>query len=85
MSEKSPAAGGGIGFGEALGLLFIGLKLGGIIDWSWWWVLAPIWGPLAVVLVVILSVFTFTGACFAVAGILEVCLNKKKRRQAERR
>ena len=30
-----------------LGLLFIGLKLGGVIGWSWWWVTAPLWGPLA--------------------------------------
>lgn len=26
-------------------LLFLGLKLGGAISWSWWWVTAPIWGP----------------------------------------
>ena len=30
-----------------LGLLFIGLKLTHVIDWSWWWVLAPFWIPLA--------------------------------------
>lgn len=30
-----------------LGVLFIGLKLGGIISWSWWWVTAPFWGDLA--------------------------------------
>jgi len=24
--------------------LFIGLKLTAQIDWSWWWVLAPLWG-----------------------------------------
>jgi len=30
-----------------LGLLFIGLKLTKQIDWSWWWVLAPFWGPFA--------------------------------------
>ena len=41
----------GIGFFGLLGILFIGLKLGHAIDWSWWWVLAPLWGPLAVVLV----------------------------------
>ena len=33
----------GIGFGSLLLLLFIGLKLGGVIDWSWWWVLSPLW------------------------------------------
>jgi len=24
--------------------MFIGLKLAGFIAWSWWWVLAPLWG-----------------------------------------
>ena len=27
----------------ALGILFIGLKLAGAIDWSWIWVLSPFW------------------------------------------
>ena len=26
-----------------LTLLFVGLKLAGSIDWSWWWVLSPLW------------------------------------------
>jgi len=26
-----------------LTILFIGLKLTGLISWSWWWVLSPIW------------------------------------------
>ena len=30
-------------FPTALGLLFIGLKLAGFIDWSWIWVLSPFW------------------------------------------
>ncbi len=38
---------GGIGFSGALTILFIGLKLGKVIDWSWWWVLSPIWIPVA--------------------------------------
>ena len=33
---------GGIGFLDALALIFIVLKLTGVISWSWWWVLAPI-------------------------------------------
>ena len=32
-------------FLSLLGLLFIGLKLGGAIDWSWWLVLLPLYGP----------------------------------------
>lgn len=41
---------GGIGFTGLLTVLFIGLKLTGYISWSWWWVLGPLWIPLAVVL-----------------------------------
>ena len=33
-------------FLQMLLLLFIGLKLADIIQWSWWWVLAPGWIPL---------------------------------------
>lgn len=46
-------SGGGIGFFGLLGVLFIGLKLGGIISWPWVWVLAPIWGPFVFLLGVI--------------------------------
>jgi Flp pilus assembly protein TadB len=31
-----------------LGIVFIVLKLTEVIDWSWWWVLAPFWGPFAI-------------------------------------
>ena len=34
---------GGIGFCGLLTIVFIVLKLIGIIDWSWIWVFAPIW------------------------------------------
>lgn len=30
-------------FLSLLTTLFIGLKLAGVIHWSWWWVLSPIW------------------------------------------
>lgn len=43
-------------FVEGLALLFIGLKLLGKIDWSWWWVLSPIWGALALFVVLTLLV-----------------------------
>lgn len=43
----------GLGFLEALTLLFIALKLCGVISWSWWWVLAPLWMPIALVLLIL--------------------------------
>lgn len=42
----------GITFTGLLTLTFITLKLLNVIDWSWWWVLAPIWGSLILVLVI---------------------------------
>lgn len=44
----------GLSFTAALGLLFIGLKLGNVIDWSWTWVLAPFWIPFLIGLVIVL-------------------------------
>ena len=41
--EKKTETRVGIGFAEALTLLFIALKLCGVISWSWIWVLSPIW------------------------------------------
>lgn len=42
----------GIGLVAGLFLLFLGLKLGGVIDWSWWWVFSPYWIPYLIQLVV---------------------------------
>jgi len=33
----------GLGFSSVLQIIFIVLKLVKVIDWSWWWVLAPTW------------------------------------------
>lgn len=52
MSTSSSSS-GGIGFGSLLTVLFIGLKLGGVIDWSWWWVLSPLWIGFSIVALVI--------------------------------
>lgn len=30
---------------DVLTVVFIVLKLVGVISWSWWWVLAPFWIP----------------------------------------
>lgn len=48
MSENNDQ--GGIGFCGLLTIVFITLQLIGVIQWSWWWVLAPIWVPLLLVL-----------------------------------
>ena len=52
MKEKT--SGKGIGFPGLLQVAFIVLKLCGVINWSWFWVLAPFWGTLALL---VLGVF----------------------------
>ena len=53
MNDKQTS--NGIGFTGLLTIVFIILKLCGVITWSWWWVLSPLWisAILWVILVVI--------------------------------
>ena len=64
-NNTSSDGGGGIGFFGALTILFIGLKLGHVIDWPWIWVLAPTW-------ITLLIAFVF----IATAGIILYLKNK---------
>lgn len=52
--KKQTQNSGGIGFLGALTLLFIGLKLTGYINWSWVWVLSPIWIPIILIFILLL-------------------------------
>lgn len=47
----------GVGFLGLLFLLFLGLKLGHVITWSWWWIFAPFWMPVAVLAGIGLLIF----------------------------
>ena len=57
--SKKEAASGGFGLGTVLFIVFLVLKLTRNIDWSWWWVTAPLWIPLliAVLLLTVLGIF----------------------------
>jgi hypothetical protein len=46
----------GYGFMSLLAVLFIGLKISGVITWSWWWVLAPLWVPAVIASVILVCV-----------------------------
>lgn len=63
MSSKTTTnSSGGIGFVGLLTILFIGLKLANYIDWSWWWVLSPIW-------ITTLILFAIFGVALAVYSL----------------
>lgn len=75
IKENAPTS---IGFCGALTILFIALKLVGKIDWSWAWVLSPLWIPTALVLAIIL----FIVLCALVALCISSYSNSRKRRKA---
>lgn len=50
---------GGIGFAGLLTIVFIVLKLTGVITWSWWWVLSPIWISAIIAIVVFVIALGF--------------------------
>ena len=58
--SKQTSSSGSIGIMGLLGVLFVGLKLTGYIDWSWWWVTAPFWGGIVLALMIITIAFLIT-------------------------
>jgi hypothetical protein len=62
MSNNSSSSSSGVGVFGLLGVVFVTLKLTGYIDWSWWWVTAPFWGGLAIVLIIGLAIILFAAA-----------------------
>ena len=78
MSNKdvTTTSSGGIGFCGLLFIVFLILKLCGVITWSWWWVTAPLWIPVAL----------FVGICLVVfivgvfIGIIRAICKANKRR-----
>lgn len=60
MKSQNSEGGNSSNFGLLVGLLtiaFITLKLCKVINWSWWWVLSPLW--IYAILVLFLSVFFY--------------------------
>ncbi|MCF0126342.1 MAG: hypothetical protein HUJ68_11440 [Clostridia bacterium] len=58
MNDKTNvSARGGVGLSGLLGVAFVVLKLCNVIDWSWKWVLAPFWIPLAICVPVLAIAF----------------------------
>lgn len=51
-----------------LGIAFIVLKLCGTINWSWWWVLAPFWIPVAIYAVCAILLAVWISCLFKAIG-----------------
>ena len=61
MSESTIHTSSGIGFIGVLTILFIALKLLGKIDWSWWWILSPLWIGSLIGIIILLIVVIAVG------------------------
>ena len=44
----------GLGVDMVLLIVFIVLKLVGVINWSWWWVLSPLWISFGIGLLIVI-------------------------------
>lgn len=53
-STTSTTSTSGIGFSGLLTIVFIVLKLTNVINWSWLWVLSPLWISVALVIAIVL-------------------------------
>jgi hypothetical protein len=60
MSNSNNSSSGGIGVSCLLFVAFVVLKLTNVIDWSWWWVTAPIWIPIIIAIPVLLVMVIFS-------------------------
>ena len=54
---------GGVTFLVLLTIVFITLRLCQVIDWSWWWVLSPIWILIAIILLILAGGMLIAIAC----------------------
>jgi len=59
----------GISLGTVLFLIFLVLKLCGVIAWSWWWVTCPLWIGLALLLGITACVFILGGTAVGLAAL----------------
>jgi hypothetical protein len=57
--------------GVVFGALFVTLKICGVIEWSWLWVTAPLWGLPVFGLSVALVLAAAAGGLFAVSKVVK--------------
>lgn len=61
-----------------LGVLFVGLKLCHVIDWSWWLVTLPFWAGIALCIAIVLG-YLVGGIIIAVICALAEWIHEKLR------
>lgn len=62
-------------------LVFLVLKLCKVIEWSWWWVTAPLWIPLGIAIAIMLIILVVAG----IATIVEKISDARWRKNYNKR
>jgi fatty acid desaturase len=50
----------GLGLVSVLTIVFVVLKLVGVINWSWFWVLSPIWIDILIFVVIFVILYAYS-------------------------
>ena len=87
MAKGNSSSSSGIGFFGLLTVVFITLKLTGVVTWSWWWVLAPLWAPaataLGVLAVGLIGSGVVIGGAALVMFVMDRIVDSRRRRLGE--
>lgn len=71
-NQNKKKTSGSIGIPTVLFIVFLVLKLVGVISWSWWWVTAPLWIPFALAVILIFTI-----------GTARVIIRKKENKKSQ--
>jgi membrane protein YdbS with pleckstrin-like domain len=75
--DKKTVSSGGMGFASVLTIVFIVLKVLGVINWNWVWVLSPLW----------IGALLVAAVCVIMIAVLCICelVDRKRRKEYKRR
>lgn len=69
----------GLSFSEVLLVIFIVLKILNLINWSWFWVLSPLWIPLVIffiLLIILLIIWLIIAFIKLITAFIKYCKDR---------
>ena len=69
MDNKTTTVNTGTSSSFLLFLVFLVLKLTNVINWSWWWITAPLWVPIALLFSIVLVFYILIGISYIIDTI----------------
>lgn len=79
MANNETKTSTGVSATFLLFLVFLVLKLTGVITWSWWWVTAPLWVPMALIVAIGVVVFAVAFLYYLISGTAMKMVRKQRK------